>query len=141
MSGSVRPQRWQPTRLPCPWDPQGKNTGVGCHFLLQCIRVESESEISQLCLTLSNTMDCSLLGSSIHVIFQARYWNGLPFPSPGDLPEPGIEARSPALQADSLPSEPPGNPKEKRLVVKRGASPSPFFTLCLKCTAFWCLTE
>ena len=82
VSGSVRPHGQKPTRLPFPWDSPGKNTGVGCHFLLQCIRVESESEISQLCLTLSNTMDCSLLGSSIHVIFQARYWNGVPLPYP-----------------------------------------------------------
>ena len=55
-------------------------------------------------------MNCSLPGSSVHDILQARYWNGLPFPSPGDLPDPGIEPGSPALQADSLPSEPPGKP-------------------------------
>ena len=61
-----------PTRLPCPWDSQGKNTGVGCHFLLQCMKVKSESEVAQSCLTLSDPMDCSLLGSSIHGIFQAR---------------------------------------------------------------------
>ena len=51
MSDSVQPHRWQPTRLPCPWDSPGKNTGVGCHFLLQCIRVKSESEVAQSCLT------------------------------------------------------------------------------------------
>ena len=72
MSDSVRPHRRQPTRLPHPWDSPGKNTGVGCHFLLQCMKVKSESEVSQLCLTLSDPMDCSLLGSSIHGIFQAR---------------------------------------------------------------------
>ena len=72
MSDSVRPHRWQPTRLPCPWDSPGKNTGVGCHFLLQCMKVKSESEVTQLCLTLSNVMDCSLPGSSVHGIFQAR---------------------------------------------------------------------
>jgi len=60
------------TRLPCPWDSPGKNTGVGCHFLLQCIKVKSESEVAQSCPTLSNPMDCSLPGSSIHGIFQAR---------------------------------------------------------------------
>ena len=54
MSNSVRPQRWQPTRLPHPWDSPGKNTGVGCHFLLQCMKVKSESEIAQSCLTLSD---------------------------------------------------------------------------------------
>ena len=72
MSNSVRPHRQQPTRLPHPWDSLGKNTGVGCHFLLQCMKVKSESEVAQLCLTLSDPMDYSLPGSSIHVIFQAR---------------------------------------------------------------------
>ena len=72
MSDSVRPHRWQPTRLPRPWDSQSKNTEVGCHFLLQCMKAKSESEVTQLCLTLSNPMDCSLPGSSIHGIFQAR---------------------------------------------------------------------
>ena len=69
---SVRPHRQQPTRLPCPWDSPGKNTGVGCHFLLQCMKVKSESEVTQLCLTLCDPMDWSLPGSSIHGIFQAR---------------------------------------------------------------------
>ena len=55
-------------------------------------------------------MDCSPSGSSVHWILQARLWSGLPFPYPGHLPDPGIKPRSPALQADSLPSEPPGNP-------------------------------
>ena len=72
VSDSVRPQRRHPTRLPHPWDSPGKNTGVGCHFLLQCMKVKSESEVAQSCLTLSNPVDCSLPGSSIHGIFQAR---------------------------------------------------------------------
>ena len=72
MSDSVRPQRWQPNRLPHPWDSPGKNTGVGCHFLLRCMKVKSEREVTQSCLTPSNPMDCSLPGSSIHGIFQAR---------------------------------------------------------------------
>ena len=72
MSDSVRPQRRQPTRLPRPWDSAGKNTGVGCHFLLQCMKVKSESEVAQSCPTPSNPMDCSLPGSSIHGIFQTR---------------------------------------------------------------------
>ena len=72
MSDSVRPHRRQPTRLPHPWDSLGKNTGVGCHFLLQCMKVKSESEVAQSCLTLSDPMNCSPLGSSIHGIFQAR---------------------------------------------------------------------
>ena len=148
---SVRPHRRQPTRLPCPWDSPGKNTGVGCHFLLQCMKVESESEVAQSCLTPSDPMDCSPPGPSIHGIFQARVleWSAIAFsakllqlcpilcdtmncslsafsihgilqarilewvamPSPGDLPNPGIEPRSPALQADSLPLEPQGKPK------------------------------
>ena len=72
MSDSVRPHRWQPSRLSHPWDSPGKNTGVGCHFLLQGMKVESESEVAQSCLTLSDPMDCSLPGSSVHWIFQAR---------------------------------------------------------------------
>ena len=72
MSNSVRPQRQQPTRLPRPWDSPGKNTGVGCHFLLQGMKVKSQSEVAQSCLTLSDLMDCSLPGSSAHGIFQAR---------------------------------------------------------------------
>ena len=70
MSDSVRPHRRQPTRPHRPWDSPGKNTGVGCHFLLQCMKVKSESEVAQSCPTLS--MDCSLPGSSVHGIFQAR---------------------------------------------------------------------
>ena len=71
MSDSVRPHRRQPTRLPRPWDSPGKNTGVGCHFLLQCMIVKSESEGAQSCPTLSDPMDCSPPGSSVHGIFQA----------------------------------------------------------------------
>ena len=72
MSDSVGPQRQQPTRLPRPWDSPGKNTGVGGHFLLQCMKVKRESEVAQSCPTLSDPMDCSLPGSSIYGIFQAR---------------------------------------------------------------------
>ena len=81
MSNSVRPHRQQPTRLPCPWDSQGKNTGVGCNFLLQCMKVKSESEVAQSCPTLSDFMDCSLPGSSIHGIVQARVlkWGAIAF--------------------------------------------------------------
>ena len=81
VSDSVRPHRWQPTRLPRPWDSPGKNTGVGCHFLLQCMKVKSESEVAQSCPTLSNPMDCSPPGSSIHGIFQARVleWAAIAF--------------------------------------------------------------
>ena len=81
MSDSVRPQRRQPTRLPRPWDSPGKNTGVGCHFFLQCMKVKSESEVALSCPTLSNPMDCSLPGSSVHGIFQARVleWGAIAF--------------------------------------------------------------
>ena len=72
MSDSVRPHRRQPMRHPCPWDSPGKNTGVGCHFLLQCMKVKSESEVTQSCPTPSNPRDCSPPGSSVHGIFQAR---------------------------------------------------------------------
>ena len=72
MSNSVRSHRRQPTRLHHPWDYLGKDTGVGCHFLLQCMKVKSESEVAQSCPTLSDPMDCSLPGSYIHGIFQAR---------------------------------------------------------------------
>ena len=72
MSDSVWPHRRQPTRLPRPWDSPGKNIGVGCHFLLQCMKVKSESEVTQSCPTLSDPMDCSLPGSSVCGIFQAR---------------------------------------------------------------------
>ena len=65
-----------------PWDSPDKNTGVGCHFLLQCRKVKSESEVAQSCPTLRNPMDCSLPGSSMHGIFQAKYWSGVPLPSP-----------------------------------------------------------
>ena len=77
MSDSVRPHRRQPTRLPRPCDSPGKNTGVGCHFLLQCMEVKSE--VAQSCPTLS--MDCSLPGSSVHGIFQARVleWGAIAF--------------------------------------------------------------
>ena len=68
MSNSVRPHRRQPTRLPRPWDSPGKNTGVGCHFLLHCMKVKSESEVAQLCPTLPDPMDCTPPGSSVHVI-------------------------------------------------------------------------
>ena len=81
MSDSLWPHRWQPTRLPYPWDSLGKNTGVGCHFLLQCMKVKSESEVAQSCPSLSDPMDCSLPGSSIHGIFQARLleWGAIAF--------------------------------------------------------------
>ena len=81
MSDSVQPHRRQPTRLPRLWDSPGKNTGVGCHFLLQCMKVKSKSEVAQSCPTPSDPMDCSLPGSFIHWIFQARAleWGAIAF--------------------------------------------------------------
>src|SRR5574340_331024 len=81
MSDSVRPHRWQPTRLPRPWDSPNKNTGVGCHFLLQNMKVKSENEVAQSCPTLCDPMDCSPPGSSVHGIFQARVleWAAIAF--------------------------------------------------------------
>ena len=81
MSDSVRPHRRQPTRLPRPWDSPGKNTGVGCLFFPQCMKVKSESEVIQSFLTLSDPMVCSLPDSSIYGIFQARVveWDAIAF--------------------------------------------------------------
>ena len=81
MSDSVRAHRRQPTRLLCPWDSPGKNTGVGCHFLPQCVKVKSESEVAQSCPTLHNPMDFGPPGSSIHGILQARVleWGAIAF--------------------------------------------------------------
>ena len=77
----MRPDRRQPARLPRPWDSPGKNTGVGCHFLLPCVRVKSESEVAQSCPTLRDPIDCSLPGSSVRGIFQARVpeWGAIAF--------------------------------------------------------------
>ena len=81
MSDSVRPHRRQPTRLPRTWDSPGKNTGVGCHFLLQCMKVKSQSEVTQSCPTPRDPMDCSPPGSSTQGIFQARVleWGAIAF--------------------------------------------------------------
>ena len=93
MSDSMRPHRQQPTRLPCPWDSPGKNTGVGFHLLLQCMKVKSDSEV-----TLSGPMDCSLPGSSVHGIFQARVleWGAIAFSEQalgGQLKVSGIKGK------------------------------------------------
>ena len=81
MSNSVRPHRWAAHQAPYPWDSPGKNTGVGCHFLLQFMKVKSEREVIQLCPTLSDPMDRSLPGSSVHGICQARVleWGAIAF--------------------------------------------------------------
>ena len=81
VSDSVQSHRRKPTRLSHPWDSPGKNTGVGCHFLLQCVKVKSESEVAQSCPTLSDPVDCSLRGSSVHRIFKAKVleWGAIAF--------------------------------------------------------------
>ena len=81
VSDSVRPHRRQPTRLPRPWDSPCKNTGGGCHFLLQCMKVKRESEVAQSYPTLSNPMDCGPPGSPVHGILQARVlkWGAIAF--------------------------------------------------------------
>ena len=81
MSDSAQPYRRQPTRLPHPWDSPGKNTGVGCHFLIQCMKVKIQSEVTQSCLTLRDSMDCSPPGSSVHGNLQARVleWGAIVF--------------------------------------------------------------
>ena len=81
MSNSVQPHGRQPTKLPRPWDSPGKDTGVGCHFLLQCMKVKSESEVTQSCPTLCDLMDCRPPGPSVHGIFQARVleWGAIAF--------------------------------------------------------------
>ena len=76
------PTLYDPTRLRRPWDSPGKNTGVGCHFHLQSMKVKSENDVIQSCQTLSDTVDCSTPGSSVHEIFQARGLEGVPLPSP-----------------------------------------------------------
>ena len=81
VSNSVGPHRRQPTRLPRSWDSPDKDTGVGCHFLLQFMKVKSEREVAQSCPTLSDPMDCSPPGSSIHGFSRQEYWCGVPLPS------------------------------------------------------------
>jgi len=113
VSDSVRPHRRQPTRIPHPWDSPGKNTGVGCHFLLQCMKVKSESEVAPSCLTLSDPMDRSLPGSSAMGFSRQEYWSGVPLPSPLiwimhlELLNTSIEKPNFLLRLYAFPSLPP----------------------------------
>ena len=105
MSNSVQPHRRLPTRLLYPWVSPGENTGVGCRFLLKCMTVKSESEVVQSCPTLLHPMDCSLPGSSVHGIFQARVleWGAISFSSnAGDLGSIPGSGRSPGKGIDNL---------------------------------------
>ena len=110
MSDSVRSRRLQPTRCPRPWDSPGKNTGVGCHFLLQFMKVKSESEVAQSCLTLSDPMDCSPPGSSVHGIFKARVleWGAIVFST--DYTAAAKSLQSCPNLCDPLDGLPPGSP-------------------------------
>ena len=120
MSDFLRPHRRQPNRLPRPWDSPGKNTGVGCHFLPQCMKEKSESEIAQSCLTVSNPMDCSLPGSSVHAIFQARVleWVAISF-SRGSS-QPRDQTWVSHIVDRRLPSEPPGKSRKKEFNLLQG---------------------
>ena len=131
MSNSLLPNRLQPTRLLCPRDCPGKNTGVGCHFLLQCMKVKVKS-----CPTLSNPMDCNLPGSSVHGILQARILQlvarsllqGI-FPTQGSNPHLLCLLR---WQAGSLPLVPPGKPviNTINLIQHPSAHIVTFFSVC-----------
>ena len=134
MSYSLWPHGLQPARFLCSWDSPGKNIGVGCHFLLKVIFLTQGSNPHLLCPALAGRffsfflrkrVSCSIVSdlwdslrphglthqALLSMGFPRQdYWSGLPFSSPGDLPDLGIEPKSPALQVESLPSEPPGKP-------------------------------
>ena len=118
MSDSVRPHRRQPTRLPHPWDSPGKNTGVGCHFLLQCMKGKSESEVAQSCLILSDPMNCSLPGSSIHGIFKARAleWVAIAFSNTIECSLPKVQIPFFIKQLIPLPM-PPRHPPSPLIIT------------------------
>ena len=141
MSDSVQPHRRHPTRLPCPWDSPGKNTGVGHHFLLQCMKVKSESEVPQSCPTPSDPMDCSLPGSSVHGIFQARVleWAAIAFSNIGvqlinnvvivsvaQQSNSAIHTHVPILSQTPLPSNLPYNTEQSSLSYTVGLCWYPF---------------
>ena len=105
MSGLPLPSQW--VANPGNSGLQVEDAAIGC--VCVCVCVLSCSVMSE-CPTLYKPIDCSPPVSSVHGISRQEYWRGLPFPSPGDLPDPGIEPRSPSLQTDSLPSESPGKP-------------------------------
>ena len=110
MSASVRPHRWQPTRLRHPWDSLGKNTGVGCHFLFQRMKVKSESEVTQSCPTLGDLIDCSRPGSSVHGISQARVLEWVPSPSPCSVYATAESCQSCLPLCDPIDGSTPGIP-------------------------------
>ena len=137
MFNTFRPHGLKPARFLCPWNSPGKNTGVGCHSVLQgifptqgsnpglphcrrilyhlshqgslqwCVVVVVGGLVAKSCPTLATPWTVACQAPLFMGFSRQEYWSGLPFPSPGDLPDPGIEPRSPALQADSLPTELP----------------------------------
>ena len=112
MSNSVQPHRRQPTRLPRPWDSLGKNTGVGCHFLLQCMKVKSESEAAQSCPTLATPWTAAYQAPPSMGFSGQKYWSGVPLPSPR---EDYAAAAAKSLQScptlcDPIDGSPPGSP-------------------------------
>ena len=146
MSNSAQPHRWQPTRLHHPWDSPGKNTGVGCHFLLQCMKVKSESEVTQLSPTLRDPMDCSPPGYSVHGIFQARVleWGAIAFSTTVSAAAAAESLQSCPTLRDPIEGSPPGSsvpgilqaripewvaiPSSRRFPTK-GYNPGRFFTI------------
>ena len=136
----MRPHRRQPTRLPHPWDSPGKNTGVGCHLLLQCMKVKSESEVAQLCPTLSDPMDCSLPGSSIHGIFQARVleWVAIAFSAFPPYPPPNGNILELLLLFSWFILEIVSYQNIKGLLIFSGLQPSPLYGCTLTLRGFLC---
>ena len=88
VSDSVRPHRWQPTRLPCPWDSPGKNTGVDCHFLFQCMKVKSETEVAQSCPTPRTPWTAAYQAPLSMGFSRQEYWSRVPLPSPSGYHSP-----------------------------------------------------
>ena len=134
MSDSVWPHRQQPTRLPHPWDSPGKNTGVGCHFLLQCMKVKSENEVSQSYLILRDPMDCSIYQATYQAplsmgFSRQEYWSGVPFSSVQSLSRvqlfatPWIAARQASLSITNSRSS-------LRLTSMQSVMPSSHLILC-----------
>ena len=99
----------QPTKLPRPWDSPGKNTGVDCHFLLQCVKVKSESEVAQSHPARRDPMDCSLPGSSAHGFSRQEYWSGVPSPSPKPYTAAVKSLQSCATLCDPIDGSPLGS--------------------------------
>ena len=133
MSDSVRPQRRQPTRLPHPWDSPGKNTGVGCHFLLQCMKVKSESEVTPSCRLLETPWTAAHQAPLSIGFSRQEHWSGLPFPFPTHESESEVIQSCPTLR-DSMDCSLPGSSNHgifQARVLEWGAIASSTLTCCL----------